>query len=222
MSSVPAPVEAKGSDSSSATSRMANRMTPAQEYRRGLRVMTEQLTELLKLASNDSGNTSDDKPPGVRIGDICSNGWASNRNPKKLFMYLGVSALCFRGVTIDGKDAGPMRRGKKAKVAKRKKPTPPVDDGANKARAEECRVKLEELRGLSVLYQLQWKSGHVIPKALVGPTFYSLPIDGKQAFADTINCYLLQGAPEYIEIEMLDWRTGKRVARYSWGKLKME
>jgi hypothetical protein len=118
-------------------------------------------------------------------------------------------------------DAGPTPE-KKAKVAKRKKPTPPVDDGANKARAEECRVKLEELRGLSVLYQLQWKSGHVIPKALVGPTFYSLPIDGKQAFADTINCYLLQGAPEYIEIEMLDWRTGKRVARYSWGKLKME
>jgi hypothetical protein len=91
-------------------------MTPAQEYRRGLRVMTEQLTELLKLASNDSGNTSDDKPPGVRIGDICSNGWASNRNPKKLFMYLGVSALCFRGVTIDGKDAGPMRRGNAVRI----------------------------------------------------------------------------------------------------------
>ena len=78
--------------------------------------MTDRLTGLLKLASNDSGETSDDKPCGVRIGDICSNGWASNRNPKKLFMYLGMSALCFRGISIDGKEAGPMRRGNAVRI----------------------------------------------------------------------------------------------------------
>lgn len=70
-------------------------------------------TELLKLASNDSGETSNDKPPGVRIGDIR---WASNRNPLKLFMYLGMSKESFRGINIDGKSAGPVRKGNAVKI----------------------------------------------------------------------------------------------------------
>ncbi|TXH46873.1 MAG: hypothetical protein E6Q97_28490, partial [Desulfurellales bacterium] len=78
--------------------------------------MSDRLAELLKLASNDSGDTSDDKPPGVRVGDICSNGWASNRNPLKLFMYLGMSHDSFRGINIDGKSAGPVRKGNAVKI----------------------------------------------------------------------------------------------------------
>ena len=78
--------------------------------------MSDRLAELLKLASNDSGDTSDDKPPGVRVGDILSNGWASNRNPLKLFMYLGMSHDSFRGINIDGKSAGPVRKGNAVKI----------------------------------------------------------------------------------------------------------
>ena len=78
--------------------------------------MTDKLTELLKLASNDSGDTSDNKPPGVRVGDICSNGWASNRNPNKLFMYLGMGKDAFRGINIEGEGAGPARRGNAVKI----------------------------------------------------------------------------------------------------------
>ena len=78
--------------------------------------MTDRLTELLKLASNDSGDTSDNKPPGVRVGDICSNGWASNRNPNKLFMYLGMTGDSFRGINIEGKSAGPVLKGNAVKI----------------------------------------------------------------------------------------------------------
>lgn len=78
--------------------------------------MSDRLAELLKLASNDSGDTSDEKPPGVRVGDICSNGWASNRNPNKLFMYLGMTGDSFRGINIEGKSAGPVLKGNAVKI----------------------------------------------------------------------------------------------------------
>jgi hypothetical protein len=71
--------------------------------------MTE-LTELLKLARNEGDDTRNDAPPGVRVGDICSNGWAGNRNPLKLFMYLGIGEESFRGINLAGKKCGPERR----------------------------------------------------------------------------------------------------------------
>jgi len=78
--------------------------------------MSDRLAELLKLASNESGDASNDKPPGVRVGDILSNGWASNRNPLKLFMYLGMGKDSFRGINIEGKSAGPVRRNNAVKI----------------------------------------------------------------------------------------------------------
>jgi len=78
--------------------------------------MSDRLAELLKLASNESGDASNDKPPGVRVGDILSNGWASNRNPLKLFMYLGMGKDSFRGINIEGKSAGPVRKGNAVKI----------------------------------------------------------------------------------------------------------
>jgi len=79
-------------------------------------IMSDRLAELLKLARNESGDTSDNKPPGVRVGDICSNGWASNRNPNKLFMYLGMTGDSFRGINIEGKSAGPVLKGNAVKI----------------------------------------------------------------------------------------------------------
>lgn len=78
--------------------------------------MSDRLAELLKLARNESGDTSDNKLPGVRVGDICSNGWASNRNPNKLFMYLGMTGDSFRGINIEGKSAGPVLKGNAVKI----------------------------------------------------------------------------------------------------------
>lgn len=67
--------------------------------------------ELLALAANEGVEERDSKPPGVRVGDILSNGWAGNCNPLKLFMYLGCGNGSFRGVNVQGRSAGPMMRG---------------------------------------------------------------------------------------------------------------
>jgi len=90
---------------------------------------------------------------------------------------------------------------------------------ANK-RFEECREKLKKAQQLEALYDLEWK--RAMPKVVVGPTFYSIPIDAKQGLADTVNCFLMTGKSNYIDFDLLDWQTGKRVARYSLGRLKMD
>jgi hypothetical protein len=90
---------------------------------------------------------------------------------------------------------------------------------ANK-RFEECHEKLKKAQQLEALSDLEWK--RAMPKVVVGPTFYSIPIDAKQGFADTVNCFLMTGKSNYIDFDLLDWQTGKRVARYSLGRLKMD
>jgi len=87
-------------------------------------------------------------------------------------------------------------------------------------RFEECRKKLKMAEKLEVLYDLEWKQA--MPTVVVGPTFYSIPIDAKQGFADTVNCFLMTGKSNYIDFDLLDWQTGKRVAQYSMGSLKMD
>ena len=90
---------------------------------------------------------------------------------------------------------------------------------ANK-RFEGCREKLKKAQQLEALYDLEWK--RAMPKVVVGPTFYSIPIDAKQGLADTVNCFLMAGKSNYIDFDVLDWQTGKRVAEYSRGKPKMD
>ena len=87
-------------------------------------------------------------------------------------------------------------------------------------RFEECREKLKKAQQLEVLYNLELK--RAMPKVVVGPTFYSIPIDAKQGFADTVNCFLMTGEPNYIDFDLSDWQSGKRVARYTRGRLKMD
>ena len=67
--------------------------------------------ELLAVAAKGGVEERNTAPPGVRIGDILSNGWAGNRNPLKLFMYLGSENECFRGVNVQGRSTVPMMRG---------------------------------------------------------------------------------------------------------------
>lgn len=50
-----------------------------------------------------------------------------------------------------------------------------------------------------------------------------MPIDGKQGFADTVNCFFTVGKQgEYINYDIYDWRDGKKVAEYAYGKLIMK
>lgn len=86
---------------------------------------------------------------------------------------------------------------------------------------EQCKSKLIKAQKLNILYQFDIERQR--PKIVVGPTFFQLPIDAKEGFADTLNCFLVGGEQgTYIPFNLLHWQTGKRVARYSSGKLEME
>ena len=71
--------------------------------------MSDNLDELLKLASNAGHETRDDAPQGLQIGDLCSNGYAANRNPRKLFMYVQTLRDSIYGLSIDGQDVYVVR-----------------------------------------------------------------------------------------------------------------
>ena len=72
---------------------------------------TAEFNRLLEVVANEGIEERNTKPDNVRVGDILSNGWAGNRNPLKLFMYLRTTSTCIKGVTIDGRDAGSIKQG---------------------------------------------------------------------------------------------------------------
>lgn len=86
------------------------------------------------------------------------------------------------------------------------------------ARLEQCRAKLKQAQKLDLLYGLDWK-GTVEPKVTVGPTFFKIPIDAKEGFAETVNCFVMAGENKFISFDLLDYRTGKSVGRFKHGKL---
>jgi len=96
----------------------------------------------------------------------------------------------------------------------------PISFAANEARFNDCRSKLLAAQKLDVFTSLDYKSGP--PTVTICPTFYTLPFHAKQGFAETVNCLLNQGNDTYINFDMLDWRTNKVVAKWSYGKVKMK
>jgi hypothetical protein len=93
---------------------------------------------------------------------------------------------------------------------------------ADDNRFETCKAKLIQAQNLDLLYDMDWKPPQE-PRVVVGPTFFTIPIDAKEGFIETVNCFLMAGeSDKYINFDVLDWRTGKSVGRYSFGKLKMK
>jgi hypothetical protein len=86
------------------------------------------------------------------------------------------------------------------------------------ARLEQCRSKLKTAQKLDLLYGLDW-NGRAEPKVTVGPTFFKIPIDAKEGFAETVNCFVMAGQDKFISFDLLDYRTGKPVGRFKYGKL---
>lgn len=87
---------------------------------------------------------------------------------------------------------------------------------------EACKAKLIQAQNLDLLYDMEWNPPKE-PKVVVGPTFFTIPIDAKEGFVETVNCFLMAGeSGKYVNFDVLDWRTGKSVGRYSFGKLKMK
>lgn len=95
-------------------------------------------------------------------------------------------------------------------------------DAASDSRFETCRQKLIQAQKLEVLYDLDWKLPKE-PKVVVGPTFFRMPIDAKEGFADTVNCFLMAGASgKCVNFNVLHWQTGKAAGRFSNCRFKMK
>ncbi len=87
-------------------------------------------------------------------------------------------------------------------------------------RFEQCRAKLRAAHKSLVLHDLGWNAARE-PRVVVGPSFASLSPEGKQAFADTVNCFFVAGVSgQYIRFDILDWRTGNAVGHYASGKVE--
>ncbi|MER2518605.1 MAG: hypothetical protein ABTR92_19775 [Candidatus Accumulibacter phosphatis] len=88
-------------------------------------------------------------------------------------------------------------------------------DPTTDTRVESCRAKLIQAQKLDVLYDMQWKSPRE-PRVVVGPTFLKMPIDGKEGFAATVNCFLMAGdTGKCVNFDTLHWQTGKALGRFS-------
>lgn len=92
--------------------------------------------------------------------------------------------------------------------------------GDGDKRAEECRKKLVKAQQLKVLHDMDWKLPKE-PKVVAGPTFFDIPIDAKEGFVETANCYLVGGGNECVSFNVTHWKTGKTVGRFSNCKFQM-
>ena len=77
---------------------------------------------------------------------------------------------------------------------------------------EQCRAKLKKSQKLDVLYDLKWEGSTL--RVVVGPTFYKIPIDAKEGFIETVNCFVNVGKPNCLNFDVLDWQTGKKIGRF--------
>jgi hypothetical protein len=98
--------------------------------------------------------------------------------------------------------------------------SPGLSFATDDVKLEACRAKLIKAQKLEVLYDLAWQKGSM-PKVVAGPTFFTMPIDAKEGFAETVNCFLMVGEPKCIEFDIKHWQTGKSAARWSGCRLKM-
>jgi hypothetical protein len=94
---------------------------------------------------------------------------------------------------------------------------------ADDARLKACQKKLKKAQELDMLVNIKVKTGHF--DVIVGPTFYSVPFDAKEGFAETLNCLFNVGesGPKSLcnDIRFINWRTGNEDGKYSWCKLKI-
>ena len=94
-------------------------------------------------------------------------------------------------------------------------------DAGSETRFEDCRSKLIQAQKLDVLYNLEWESPRE-PKVVVGPTFFSMAIDAKEGFVETVNCFLMAGeSGRCVNFNVLHWQTGKAAGRFANCRFKM-
>jgi len=91
---------------------------------------------------------------------------------------------------------------------------------ATKAPHDACNAKLQRAKELGMLYDVGIREAGI--QVLVGPTYFTVPIDEKKEFAEVVNCVLLNGAGGGIAFDLVHWQTGKRVARWNGYQLDVD
>ena len=91
---------------------------------------------------------------------------------------------------------------------------------ATKAPHDACNAKLQRAKELDMLYDVGVREAGI--QVLVGPTYFTVPIDEKNGFAEVVNCVLLNGAGGGIAFDLVHWQTGKRVARWNGYQLDID
>lgn len=96
-----------------------------------------------------------------------------------------------------------------------------VTSAADNARLSECRDKLKAAQKLDLLSNMTFDKG--IPKVWVGATWYQMPIDAKEGFAETAACFFTAGdSAKAIAFDIFDGKSGKKIARWKYTKLQVE
>jgi len=86
-------------------------------------------------------------------------------------------------------------------------------------RFETCRQKLIKAQQLGALYDLDWKPGKM-PKVIVGPAFHQMPMDAKEGFIETVNCFLLGGKDGVINFDVKEHLNHRVVGSWTYGRYK--
>lgn len=89
---------------------------------------------------------------------------------------------------------------------------------ADDAKLEACREKLKAAHKLGVLYDMKWVGTRL--HVVAGKTYYNMPFDAKEGFADTINCFAMAGGSGCLTFEIKHWQTGRATEEYHYCKLK--
>lgn len=96
-------------------------------------------------------------------------------------------------------------------------PQPTLEEA--KKRLDGCQKELEKAYKAGMLYDIK---AEPVPRVYVGDGYYRGSFDDKEAFAEALNCVFVKGKDGAVNYDLYDWQSGKRIARFSWGKLQAE
>jgi hypothetical protein len=100
-------------------------------------------------------------------------------------------------------------------------PEAPAKQTDSDARLEGCRAKLKAAQAIDLLTNMTFERG--IPKVWVGPTWYTIPIDAKEGFAQTAACFFVAGdAGKAISFDIFDGMSGKKIGRWKFTRLEID
>ena len=121
------------------------------------------------------------------------------------FWLIAIFGLILLGSLLEYKDKPPPAQKTSAQIES--------EAEATKAPHDACNAKLQKAKELDMLYDVGVRGAGI--QVLVGPTYFTVPIDEKKGFAEVVNCVLLKGAGGGIAFDLVHWQTGTRVARWN-------